>query len=759
MLRSEWGAENGPPSRRRVPFAQLFRATALAGFLCAFVSTMVPGSARAQNASADSARDSTFLLSTNDPARTPSPFIGNGRFGVVIPPLGIGATPLIVAGVYEHGPMDVPRITAAPAWNAIDVFDGQRWLSAASLTRAALGSYEQALDMRTGTARTSYDWIDGGTRTSVRVQTFISRANPLLAGTRLVLTANAKGRLHVRFALAGWPPPHRLPLDTLEHVDPHWGAAELWYPGHMVVRSRAAEHGPGSARLQLTATPEGRSSVLAEVATISWPRELAAASAHVTSTGDTAMVEVAFDALPGLSYTFSELVSLVWTGESPQPIARAARNALEASALGYEAAVAANAAAWQRRWQTDIEIDGDPELERVIHSMMFYLLCSADSGTALAIPPMGLSSGGYYGHVFWDSDTWMFPALVLTHPDVARSLVDYRARTLNGARANARKNGFRGAQYPWEADDLGNETTPHFAAQNAHSEIHVNGDVAIAQWQYFLSSGDSAWLARIGFPVIRETANFWESRVTYDPKHDRYHINDVVSVSEGLVGVNDDAYTNAVARRNLEIATLASRRLGAPVDPKWSEVAKKLHMPLDSATQSFRTYEGAPDSTLGDVTPMLSYPLGVAMSDKAKRTHLMQALQHIEEEAAQGAMMGTTLLSVNAAELGDHKIVDSLLPYSYKSHLKGPFYMLSETPTNNAVNFLTGAGGFLQQVIFGYTGLRIDEGGLTPKFSSVLPSHIKKLVLHDLHVRGKRYDVIVDSAGRRVIPHTLPARR
>jgi trehalose/maltose hydrolase-like predicted phosphorylase len=708
----------------------------------------------AQKASRSPARDSTFVLSTNDPSRAPSPFIGNGRFGLVVPALGIGATSSIVAGLYEHGAMDVPRIVSAPAWNVIDVYDGERWLTATPPAAGALGSYQQVIDMRTGMAQTSYDWIDGSTRTSVRAETFISRANPLLAGTRLAITAHSKGQLRVRFALVGWPEPHRLPLDTLTHVDPHWGPAELWYPGHMIVRSAAAEHAVGNARLQLTATPDGRPTILAEVATISWPRELAGASAHVTALGDTAMVEVAFNALPGSTYTFSELVSLAWTAESPQPIARAARNALEAGALGYDAAVADNAVAWQHRWATDIQIDGDPELQRVIHSMMFYLLCSADSGTGLAIPPMGLSSAGYYGHVFWDSDTWMFPALVLTHQDVSRSLVDFRWRTLDAARANARANGFRGAMYPWEADDLGHETTPHFAAQNAHSEIHVNGDVAIAQWQYYLASGDSVWLARTGFPVISETANFWVSRATYDSTRDRYHINNVVSVAEGLVGVNDDAYTNAVARRNLEIATVASRKLGVRADPNWAKVAAKLHMPLDSATQSFRTYEGAPDSTLGDVTPMLSYPLGLAMSDRAKRMHLGQALKNIKEEASQGAMMGVTLLSVNAAELGDRATVDSLLPYSYRAHLKGPFLMLSETPTNDAVNFLTGAGGFLQQVIFGYTGLRLGDGGLEPRFPPVLPSHIKRLVLRDLHVRGKRYDVVVDAAGRRVTPHT-----
>jgi trehalose/maltose hydrolase-like predicted phosphorylase len=72
---------------------------------------------------------------------------------------------------------------------------------------------------------------------------------------------------------------------------------------------------------------------------------------------------------------------------------------------------------------------------------------------------MGLTSAGYYGHVFWDADTWMFPALLLAHPDIARSMVMFRVRTLDAAKRNARANGFRGAMYPWEADDRGQETT------------------------------------------------------------------------------------------------------------------------------------------------------------------------------------------------------------------------------------------------------------------------------------------------------------
>jgi hypothetical protein len=85
--------------------------------------------------------------------------------------------------------------------------------------------------------------------------------------------------------------------------------------------------------------------------------------------------------------------------------------------------------------------------------------------------------------------------------------------------------------------------------------------------------------------------------------------------------------------------------------------------------------------------------------------------------------------------------------------------MLSETPTNDAVNFVTGAGGFLQQVIFGYTGLRLGERGLEAAFPAVLPSSVRRLVLSNLSVHGKRYDVVVDSNGRRVLPHHEAAPR
>src|SRR6185312_4546611 len=356
----------------------------------ALASAALAAAARA--AAQTPAADSAFVLATSDPARTPSPFLGNGHVGVTVPPLGIGASTSLVAGLYEHGPLDVPRIAAAPAWNAVTVFDGAHWLDSTALSTGAIRSYRQTIDMRTGVARTAYDWVDGSRRTSVRV-------------------------------------------DTLTRPKPGWGAAELWYPGHSVVRARTARLSPFGARLTMLASPAGRNETLAEAAEVAWPP---GAVAHADTSADSARVDIVIDAAAGRSYTITEIASIVPSFDDRSSLAAAIREAGSARVAGIETIAARSAAAWRRLWESDIEIQGDTALQRIVRSMMFYLLCSADSGTRLAIPPMGLSTAGYYGHVFWDSDTWMFPALVLTHPDIARSLVDFRARALGAAEANAR---------------------------------------------------------------------------------------------------------------------------------------------------------------------------------------------------------------------------------------------------------------------------------------------------------------------------------
>src|SRR5205807_8140564 len=126
-------------------------------------------------------------------------------------------------------------------------------------------------------------------------------------------------------------------------------------------------------------------------------------------------------------------------------------------------------------------------------SELYYLLASSTAGTAWPVGPCGLTVC-YAGHAFWDGDTWVFPALLLLHPERAQPMVAFREHTLEAARQRARQHGFDGAMYPWESDpENGSEQTPHSAYVLAETEIHVNADVAIAQWQYYLATHDRDW--------------------------------------------------------------------------------------------------------------------------------------------------------------------------------------------------------------------------------------------------------------------------
>ncbi|MGH7608123.1 MAG: hypothetical protein ACREME_12380 [Gemmatimonadales bacterium] len=681
------------------------------------------------------AQDSSFIIVTHDPTYRIPAFIGNGAFSLVASPLGTTPARSFAAGVYDHGPGDVPRIAVLPAWNALNVSAGEGWLNDAVPDTTVLRAYRQVLDLYNGTLVTSYDWVppppQGGKRTSVAVTAWVSRADPHLAVVRLRLVPHYDGRMTVRSPLRPWPPPRRLALARLERYEPRWTQDSVWYPGHMIVTS--------SDSASLTARAEGRTTTVA-----------VAQALRRTGGEDQRGTEISFNASAGDTVTFTKFVGVVSSHDARDPSAEARAVVRRAAARGYDALLAEHRASWHRLWETDVVVAADPELQRVIHAMLFYLLSSVRAGAAWSIAPMGLSSAGYYGHVFWDADTWMFPPLLALHPALARPMVTFRARALPAAERNARRNGFCGAMYPWESDERGEETTPRFAWQNATSEIHVTGDVALAQWQYYLATGDSAWLAREAFPVLARTADFWTCRASYDSAADRYDIRNVVSVDEGLIGIGNDAYTNAVARKNLEIAAAASRLLGRAPDPRWAQVAERLYLPYDSAAEYHPTYEGAPPEKRGSVVPLLAYPLGVPMSEQAKRNDLENAVRLTIREGG-GAMMTQTLYAVIAAELGDRALVDTLLPLSYRGHLRPPFYALAETRNNDAVTFVTGAGAFLQQVIYGYTGLRLTEQGLRPTFRPVLPSRITRMVLRNVPVRAKRYDIVVEGDSARFV--------
>lgn len=212
------------------------------------------------------------------------------------------------------------------------------------------------------------------------------------------------------------------------------------------------------------------------------------------------------------------------------------------------------------------------------------------------------------------------------------------------------------------------------------------------------------------------------SRVSCNSRARRYEIGKVVAVNESLIGVNNDAWTNAIAKKNLELATIAARAVNQKPNPKWQEIANAMYIPES-------------DSSL------LWFPLGMRFSGEQTR-HAIEWMQQWIHRGETGAMMGGEFYPILAAQLGDRKSIGEMLRPLSAAYLRPPFQVIAETPDNQNINFITGAGAFLQQFVFGYTGLRLTNNGLERQFPPVLPPGVSKLTLKNITVRGKRETLV-----------------
>jgi trehalose/maltose hydrolase-like predicted phosphorylase len=279
-------------------------------------------------------------------------------------------------------------------------------------------------------------------------------------------------------------------------------------------------------------------------------------------------------------------------------------------------------------------------------------------------------------------------------------------------------------------------------------EIHVNADIAIAQWQYWLASQDREWLKKYGWPVMRNVADFWASRATWNGDLRRYEIVHVTSVAESYNDVPNDTFTNVSAQKALRIAAAAAALVGERADPHWAEVAAKLYIPFSAAEQRHLDFdpkvprEPLEGSTLG----MLMYPsLDMPMSAQIRRNDFDYTMVSVKEGHRQPHGMSLAPASIAAAVVGDAPSAVAWLQNNFTSGLiKPPFNVRTETANNNTGSFLTASGGFVQTLLYGLSGLRIQEKGLTEAYAPLLPPEWKSMVLKNITLRGQRYDMTVD---------------
>lgn len=221
--------------------------------------------------------------------------------------------------------------------------------------------------------------------------------------------------------------------------------------------------------------------------------------------------------------------------------------------------------AWEGLWNVaEVSIWGDPEVEKNFRFNIYHMLiCGPKDNGSSSIGARALTGEGYRGHIFWDTEIFLLPFYLYTLPDVAKNMLLYRYRRLDAARVIAKKYGFKGAMFPWESAGLGKDETPGWAKDldgriirihTGEMEHHITADIAYAFYHYYNVTHDEKFFRDYGYEVIFETARFWASRVEYNKKKKKYEIKQVIGPDEFHRDVNNNAFTNMMAKWNLVIA-------------------------------------------------------------------------------------------------------------------------------------------------------------------------------------------------------------
>lgn len=701
-------------------------------------------------------------------------YLGNGFIATLSAPRGTEVTRSFLVGFMDYTAGDISRPALIPGWNEIDFSSSapgpdQAWLNRAPLNEHYFRDYGQTLDLHEATLTTRYRYLDRGRETAIEVVSLVSEASPHLAASQFKITPDYDGIVKLSFPLMLWSAPApRFPLAQLtgpqmeEAVAAHELSLEprapatpdraaVWYPGYTEVLASDGDSGSLSMWLDGRAA-QGLSMALA--AAVALPRGLTPERIAFNHDRYRLTLDVSVKVEKGHTYSFTKYVAMSreqWGGNASADLALAR----EARDRGFDELLNEHRAAWDALWHADILIEGDTTAQQAVHSELYYLLSSSTADTAWAPGACGLTTG-YAGHIFWDSDTWIFPALLLLHPDRAKSLVAFRDRTLDAALQRARQRGFQGAMFPWESDpDNGTEQTPHSAYVLGESELHVSAEIAIAQWQYYLATQDREWLRAHGWPVIRDVARFWVSRATYSPDLRRYVIDHITSVAESFTDIPNDTFTNLSAAKALSIAAAAAKTVGERPDPLWARVAQGLYVPMAADGTHHLPFDpsilGNNEDFGGGPVALLFLPaLDLESSKHVVRGDYESAVRPTPTQQVGQVSMGIAPRTVAAGTIGSDSEATRWFETNFTGGtLKPPFNVRTETAFNNVGYFLTGSGGYLQSLLYGLTGLRIREAGLVQAYAPVLPAGWRSLTLHNLQFRGQQIDIRIarDASG------------
>jgi alpha,alpha-trehalose phosphorylase len=678
-------------------------------------------------------------------------------------------------GFYESWPIVYPEdayglartgqtIVGAPDGSLIRLFvDDEPF----ELSSARLLAFERMLDMRTGVLSRLVEFeTSRGHRMQIRSRRLASLEHRHLAAMEYELVSLDGA---VEIAISSELVTHREEQDS---DDPRRGkgfAESVLVP----VAARAADR---RVVVQLATRNSGLELACGMEHAIEASGALAV-EAHAES--DHGEVVVLADLEAGESLRLSKYVAYDWAPADAQRdlVARVDRTLDRAARHGYERIEAAQRGNVGEFWRrSDIEVEGAPDVQLAVRFNLFQQMQATARGEGLGVPAKGVTGRGYEGHYFWDTEIYVVPFLAHTNPQWAKQVLEFRCGMLESARERAREVGHRGALYPWRTIS-GQEASAWYAAGTA--QYHINADIAYAMHHYNRVTGDLGFMLDQGAAVLVETARFWMELGYFDERRDgRFSIMGVTGPDEYTTVVDNNAYTNLMAKENLEVATRVIEWLiGADPDAHaalvretglecsevdgWRRAAESMYVPrheeLGIVLQDERFLERKRwdfENTPEDSYPLLLnyHPLELYRHQVIKQTDVVLATylvgHHFTEEEKRRTFDYYDPLTTGDSSLSAcvQSVIASEVGYAdaaYDYFLDAACVDLLDSHGNTADGIhIASCGGTWLALVAGFGGLRDSDGEV--RFRPRLPDEWERLRFR-VQVRGQMIEVDMTS--------------
>ncbi|GHO55203.1 glycoside hydrolase family 65 protein [Ktedonobacter robiniae] len=683
----------------------------------------------------------------------------------------------LLYGVFDHIPIAKEELANAPDWTLIQLFlNGERF----RLDRGTILDYHRSLNLRQGLLKSNILWRSpAGIEVRVTSERFAS------------LDDEHVGAIHYSATLEQTPQGQPCEVAIIATLNTAEG-------NYDVMHLETVDQGNTDDLQWLHC--ETKKTLVQIVMATTFQSETPNFSKELLNSDIAPAIRYSGTLEPGQTFSADKLVVIYTSRDATDDPRTAAIQHLQKLQYDiefpYDQLLANNREAWSAFWnRADIIIEGDEKAQVGTRYNLYQLRINASShDSRYSVAAKGMTGFGYRGHVFHDTEIFMLPFYTFVMPEVARNLLIYRYRLLDAARQKAASNGFQGAQFPWESTLSGEETTPSsiihpetgevIPVLNGFIEIHITASIAYATWRYWRVTGDDTFMEKFGAEILLSSALFWVSRVEEDPEKGDYVITDVIGPDEWHEHVNNNVFTNFMARQNIKygLAVLEWLQQHHPEKAEqlahqlelteqdlahWHEVSNKIRLPRDPQTSLFEQFDGFFNLEPLDQSKYHgrkdSYQglLGVHAIQKyriIKQADVLMLLTILTEEFDEqtkrvnwdyyypitdhdyGSSLTPALHAILASELDETQAAYQLL-------MKGVLVDIENLRGNTPEGIHAAcAGAVWQAIIFGFAGLRIKDDQI--HINPHLPERWTRLAFtvqfrgqttpFDIHSRSKR---------------------